>query len=221
MTSYDEEPGSVRAAFADLFGAENGQNYLIMLWNMGFTVIKRQAQPLNIPAHMIPHGMAYQWMNVCDVQDKTAAGWAPVPASRHNGIFRPADFEGDITIDGNALMERPAREVEAEKAEAPKRVQKQIDDWARHAHAGGLSGGVRAFEGDQLVYSRKIGDPAFARQLQTGFYESGMTKLSARELDVEIAALVHRGIPEDERPLLAIRIIKGRKLHAEYERTHR
>jgi hypothetical protein len=70
-----------------------------------------------IPEHLIPDGMAYQWIR-CEVYGKPdnarlaeaeRAGWRPVPAKRHDGLYMPPGYEGPIVIDGLQLYEIPKR----------------------------------------------------------------------------------------------------------------
>lgn len=75
-----------------------------------------------VPPELIPDGWAYQW-NVVTVKgqenpsDQAAlvrAGWTPVPAERHPGLFVPNGTKGPIIVDGLRLDERPMElEMEA------------------------------------------------------------------------------------------------------------
>lgn len=82
------------------------------------------AVPPEIIEQMRMDGWVYQW-NVVSTLGKedpvaqatlTRAGWTPVPAERHPGLFLPAGSTGAIVIDGLRLDERPlALEEEAQR----------------------------------------------------------------------------------------------------------
>lgn len=88
------------------------------------------ADPFAFDRAIIPDGWDYQWVAYAVYgQDQTAAmvgyqenGWTPVPADRHPGMFMPPGYKGNITRDGQMLMERPmmltmeARDEERRKA---------------------------------------------------------------------------------------------------------
>lgn len=82
--------------------------------------------PADILESMAKEGWVYQWnvVTVTGKEDHSAqaalyrAGWTPVPAERHPGVFLPAEMKGSIIIDGLMLMERPmALEIEAKREE--------------------------------------------------------------------------------------------------------
>lgn len=94
---------------------------------------------LRIDPSEIPDGMSYQWIsskvfgqeqphNLARFQKQ---GWAPVPASRHDGRFMPKGHQGYIEMDGLMLHERPleytrkAREYEYQKARTQVRIREQ------------------------------------------------------------------------------------------------
>lgn len=80
------------------------------------------AVPPEILDQLRHEGWVYQW-NVVSVKGQedpvaqatlTRAGWTPVPAERHPGLFLPAGATGAIIIDGLRLDERPlALEMDA------------------------------------------------------------------------------------------------------------
>jgi len=120
------------------------------LWGIGYTIVKRSRHPdpFNVPPEMIPQGRSYQWWHL--VHDKFhfdrngdgSSGWAPVPASRHDGYFMPFGTVGAIEVGGLGLFEKSKFEVDQEKAAQVKAAQQQVADWAKKAAAGGISGSV-------------------------------------------------------------------------------
>lgn len=108
------------------------------LWGAGYTILprNRHPDPFFVPQEMVPQGRFYQWWHL--IHDKihfdrpagaTPSGWAPVPASRHDGYFMPAGFVGDIEVNGLGLFEKAKFEVDAERAGNVAAAQKQVDDW--------------------------------------------------------------------------------------------
>ena len=71
--------------------------------------------PINSGAAQIPDGMSYQWVTdsiLGALQPQRRAqferkGWMPVPSERHDGVWTPKGFCGEINVDGLVLMERP------------------------------------------------------------------------------------------------------------------
>lgn len=70
---------------------------------------------LKVPKEMIPSGMDYQWVTDSvlgqPMPQRRARferkGWMPVPSERHDGVFMPRGYKGEINVDGLVLMERP------------------------------------------------------------------------------------------------------------------
>src|SRR5262245_13033776 len=70
---------------------------------------------LKVPREAIPEGMDYQWITDSvlgqPMPQRRARferrGWQPVPAERHDGMFMPKGYKGEINVDGVVLMERP------------------------------------------------------------------------------------------------------------------
>lgn len=64
---------------------------------------------------IVPTGFVYQWnrveaMGMTDVKNQTLnanAGWQPVPADRHDGMWMPPGYKGDIRVGDLRLEERP------------------------------------------------------------------------------------------------------------------
>lgn len=69
---------------------------------------------LKVPKELIPDGMDYQWVTDsvlgAPMPQRRARferrAWRPVPAERHDGIFTPKGYKGEINVDGMVLMER-------------------------------------------------------------------------------------------------------------------
>jgi hypothetical protein len=126
------------------------------LWGIGYTIVRRSrhVDPFNVPPEMVPQGRSYQWWRL--VQDKfhfertsskvseadSGTGWAPVPASRHDGYFMPFGHVGPIEVGGLGLFEKSKFEVDQEKAEQIAAAHKQTTDWIRKTGIDGISGSV-------------------------------------------------------------------------------
>ncbi len=121
------------------------------LWGAGYTILPRRrgADPFHIPPEMVPWGRSYQWWHL--VHDKiyferpegsVSSGWAPVPASRHDGYFMPAGHIGDIEVNGLGLFEKSKFEVNQEKVKNVVAAHKKTDDWVNQ-YGGSLSGHVK------------------------------------------------------------------------------
>lgn len=98
--------------------------------------------PTHIPEELIPEGMVYQWNRheVVGKEDKTnivmmqKAGWEPVPASRHDGMFMPRGATGPIIHFDLMLCERP---IEFERqARAEERAKANIQNRENHEQFG-------------------------------------------------------------------------------------
>lgn len=109
------------------------------LWGAGYTILprNRHVDPFFVPPEIVPQGRSYQWWHL--VHDKfhferpakaNPSGWAPVPASRHDGYFMPAGFVGDIEVNGLGLFEKSKFEVDREHAVNAAAAHKQVSDWA-------------------------------------------------------------------------------------------
>lgn len=111
------------------------------LWGAGYTILprNRHPDPFFVPPEMVPHGRSYQWWHL--VHDKFHferngnSGWAPVPASRHDGYFMPAGFVGDIEVSGLGLFEKSKVEVDQEHASNIAAANQKVIDW--HEKWGG------------------------------------------------------------------------------------
>ncbi len=127
------------------------------LWGAGYTILprRRHADPFHVPPEMVPQGRFYQWWHL--VHDKfhferptgaTPSGWAPVPASRHDGYFMPAGHVGDIEVNGLGLFEKSKFEADQE---LHANAQKAIDaaDPAKFFAGKGFSGSVTVGRQDE------------------------------------------------------------------------
>lgn len=131
------------------------------LWSAGYTITLRLRDPFEIPAHLVPRGVSYQWNPIQpDPEVKHhASGWSPVPYSRHEGFFAPWGAPGDIQIGGLALCEKSTEAVTDLKRQAMRAAEKQVEDWAAKAGEDGLVGSVRIVSGDGTeVRERSVGD---------------------------------------------------------------
>lgn len=125
------------------------QDQIQDLWGCGFTIVSRHRHPdpFFVPQDMVPQGRSYQWWHL--VHDKfyfhrregdPLVGWAPVPASRHDGYFMPFGHVGDIEVQGLGLFEKPKFEVDQERALNVDAAHQLVADWAKNAADAGLSG---------------------------------------------------------------------------------
>lgn len=73
----------------------------------------RTKDPFDVPSHIIPKGMTYQWVAKTIMGDPhpsykamIEAGWIAVPAHRHPTVFRSFDEQGNVCVGGQILMGR-------------------------------------------------------------------------------------------------------------------
>ena len=138
------------------------------LWGAGFTILprNRHPDPFFVPPEMVPQGRSYQWWHL--VHDKfhyhrdggNSTGWAPVPASRHDGYFMPAGHIGNIELNGLGLFEKPKFEVDQERDAGHAEAHRLVADWAAGAAEFGLSGAV-SVGGVEI----DVGDPVVAKKV--------------------------------------------------------
>jgi hypothetical protein len=89
---------------------------------------------LKVPPEMIPDGMSYQWITDSifgQSQPQRRArferkGWMPVPSERHDGIWMPKGYRGEINVDGLVLMERPAEYTNMAVKNDKKKAREQV-----------------------------------------------------------------------------------------------
>jgi hypothetical protein len=109
------------------------------------------ADQFAIDPAIVDHGWVYEWKRYSVVNQVDhaylarlkRAGWAEVPAERHDGLFLPPGTTGSVIIDGLILMECP---IELYR-EAQDDVRKAANDVMRKARAerglqvpGGVTG---------------------------------------------------------------------------------
>jgi hypothetical protein len=168
------------------------------LWGIGFTIVKRSRHPdpFHVPPEMIPQGRAYQWMHL--IHDKVytdGPGWAPVPASRHDGYFMPFGHFGPIEVNGLGLFEKPKFEVDQERAAQIAAAKKQTDDWIRQTGIDGISGSV------------SVG----AIGMEVGKGEKVFKNTSSKSINTTV------GVPADMFPYMAEVFAERDRLYADLE----
>jgi len=89
---------------------------------------------LKVPPHLIPDGMSYQWITDSIfgmLQPQRRArferkGWMPVPAKRHDGIWMPKGYDGEINVEGLVLMERPIEYTKMAQDHDKRKAREQV-----------------------------------------------------------------------------------------------
>lgn len=140
------------------------------LWGAGYTILprRRHPDPFHVPPEMVPQGRSYQWWHL--VHDKVhfyredgSSGWAPVPASRHDGYFMPAGHVGDIEVNGLGLFEKSKYEVDQEHAANTASAHQAVHDWKQmygSVFSGEVSvGGERTAIGETKTYENTTAIP--------------------------------------------------------------
>lgn len=92
---------------------------------------------LRIDPSLIPDGMTYLWVTDSILGQpqpqwrarRARTGWTPVPASRHDGMFMPKGFEGEINVDGLVLCEKPIEFVNRDRKRDQRNAVEQV--WVR------------------------------------------------------------------------------------------
>jgi len=124
--------------------------------------------PDDIREQVTREGFAYQWnvVSVMGKEDPSAqaalyrAGWRPVPAERHPGVFLPTEMKGAIVIDGLMLMERPlALEAEA-REEDRQNALAQVNGSRKQF---GFKTKVSGFEGSDTSTNPAVRSNSFAK----------------------------------------------------------
>lgn len=88
------------------------------------------------------------------------AGWRPVPAERHDGIFLPNGSKGDITIGGLRLEECPLKLIEEVRLED----KREADDQVNGSRAQfGFAPTARGFEGAGTSNNPAVRQNTFVR----------------------------------------------------------
>lgn len=137
LPGHDSLPGHEPLQSA-LQSARNNWDHLLSLSDEDLVAQiagQRDDNRFEVPAHLIPDGMTYQWCR-CEVAGQPdyknisrweAAGWQAVPQQRHDGWWMPPGTEGRTITEGMMLMEIPTR-IYAAKDYAQKRVARgQVD----------------------------------------------------------------------------------------------
>lgn len=142
------------------------------LWGEGWTFTRRAQDPYEVAGLKVPPGMSYQWVPTDDLELRSAGGWRPVQTIRHDGLFAPIGYEGNIEIRGLTLVEAQKSDVDAAHAERISGAQKNIDDWAKKYGGTGISGTVTTVDHVHGTQTKTVGDP-----------DSGATRLPTDMLE--------------------------------------
>jgi len=124
--------------------------------------------PDAIRAKLAEEGFEYQW-NVWSVLEKENrserarmynAGWRPVPADRHDGVFLPPGSKGDIVIGGLILEERPVELSNEARLEDKIAADEQVNGSRRQF---GFAPTAPGFEGADKSNSPHVRNNTFVR----------------------------------------------------------
>jgi hypothetical protein len=96
----------------------------------------------------VPDGMSYQWITDSifgqhQPQRRSRferKGWLPVPAERHDGVWTPRGYDGEINVDGCVLMERPAEYTKMARDHDKRKAREQV--WIKEQQLRGGDVGV-------------------------------------------------------------------------------
>lgn len=120
------------------------------LYEAGYMVIRRPADPFEPPPGTVPKDRVYQWMHMesdkfhwADHEGKPTRGWAMVEHERHPGVFGPIGFTGHIIKGKLGLFEKPKFEVEREQQSYIDKARAQSDDFF---NGRGFTGGAKIIE---------------------------------------------------------------------------
>ena len=145
------------------------------LWGAGYTIVpRRKGDPFEFDRNIIPAGMTYEWRAKSVLserpnyirQEMSSDGWRTVSASRHDGVFMPCGYDGDIEYGGQLLMETEKTRADTSEADRVAMAHKNVDDWVEKY--GGFSGGVRVWTGDPdapPLEFRRVGKPELAEKI--------------------------------------------------------
>lgn len=129
--------------------------------------------PDAIAAKYYEEGYALQW-NVVSVLGKDGrdapdmlnkakmfnAGWRPVPAEKHPGVWLPAETAGEIVINGLRLEECPLALVEEARMEEKREADDQVNGSRKQF---GFAPTARGFEGAATSNNPAVRQNSFAR----------------------------------------------------------
>ena len=151
----EERPPTVLEIIASVNGL-GAREIVQELWGAGYTITKRRSgDPFEFDRKIIPVGMTYEWRAKSVLsetphykfQEMDFDGWHAVPASRHDGVFMPCGYEGDIEYGRQMLMETEKTRADASDAQRTAKAHQNVDDWVQK-YGGQFSGGVRVWTGD-------------------------------------------------------------------------
>lgn len=122
-----------------------------------------------IPPDMIPPGWVYQWKRATLLNEEQhqymgqlrAAGWTPVMAEAHPGMYMPLGHKGPIMVDGLMLMETPEELWQEAVNDEKRRAADEVD---RKMRAHGMAAATPTVSTDSLgdrrnTFVRKSIDP--------------------------------------------------------------
>jgi hypothetical protein len=89
------------------------------------------------------------------------AGWRPVPADRHPGVWTPAGATGDIVVKGLRLEECPVKLVEEARIEEKREADNQVNGSREQF---GFAPSARGFEGADTSTNPAVRQNSFARR---------------------------------------------------------
>ena len=125
--------------------------------------------PDHIKAKYAEEGYELQWNTISvlgkDDQGHQArmfnAGWRPVPAERHPGVWLPAEAKGDIVIGGLRLEESPVQLVNEYRMEEKQAADDQVNGSRKQF---GFAPTARGFEGADTSNNPAVRQNTFARR---------------------------------------------------------
>lgn len=103
---------------------------------IAFLANQTESDKYAIPKHIIPDGMAYQWMSGeiygkpdhKRLAEAEMNGWRAVPQSRHDGLYMAPGTTGPIIVDGSMLHEIPARVLKLKRELAARVAANKVQD---------------------------------------------------------------------------------------------
>jgi hypothetical protein len=92
----------------------------------------------HIELNIVPEGWEYQWNTVSVIGNMDivrssalqmqANGWTPVQAERHDGVFMPTGYKGEVVVGGLRLEERPKILCDEARAEDLQNARQLVSD---------------------------------------------------------------------------------------------